>query len=364
LDESEPPSRGSAGVPPAHSDTGPPELSVLVTAHDRRTYLKGAVENLLAQSLPRPRFEVLVVKNYADTEIDDYLDRVHVEHWVTDTQPLSGKLLEAIARAHGRVLCFLEDDDRYVPDRLAVVESAFRADPKLVFFRNGFETIDAAGRPYRGWLPPAIRTSQESAVDRVCREGEKESVYRALAGALPDFNTSTMAIRRDCIEPVAADFRRIVSGVDRFLFCAAYVARGTMRFDRRRLTEYRVHGANTGIRGPGGPETLARVERLLANDRVDEQVLYELLRASDRIAARHDLEGRLLVNEIYGWLGGPPTDRRRVAGLLRRLPGYRDTQSVRANRRLGLEAFAYLVTPAGARRIHRRRLAGSAERGP
>lgn len=342
--------------PPRFAAAAQPFLSVVVTAHDRRAYLRGAIESLLAQSLAPDRFEVLVVKNYADPTLDRFLLASGTNHWVTKAGPLSQKLIEALGRARGRVVTFLEDDDLYAPERLAAVESAFRAEPGLGFFRNGFEAIDETGRRYGGPLPDALRRSREGACDLLVREPEKEAEYRRLVDGLPDFNTSTMAIRRDLLEQVLPLFARIGSGADRFLFCTALALPCSLRFDRRPLTRYRVHGGNTGVMTAGESDRLGLVDRIMASNRADEPVLYELLRRSPRRLAAHDCEGRMLVNEIYAELRDRSVDRRRMARLLRGLPAHRDTPSVRANRRLVLEGLAYLLFPSTARRVHRRRL--------
>jgi glycosyltransferase involved in cell wall biosynthesis len=43
---------------------GQPYISVIVTAYNRRKYLPFALTSLEAQTLPRGRFEVIVVKNF------------------------------------------------------------------------------------------------------------------------------------------------------------------------------------------------------------------------------------------------------------------------------------------------------------
>jgi glycosyltransferase involved in cell wall biosynthesis len=314
------------------------------------------VESLFAQTLARDRFEILVVKNYADDDIDRFLTERGVQQWATTARPLAEKLLEALGRSRGQVIAFLEDDDLYRPERLAAVESAFQEDPSLGFFRNGFDVMDQEGRPFGGPLSEAVRTSQESARDLIVRDADKETYHRTLVDALPDFNTSTMAIRRDLLTAVAGPLRRVERGVDRFLFYTAMAAPCTVRLDRRRLTVFRVHPENTGVVGRGGAEMLARLDRILAYDRADEAVIYELVRNSNRRAARREVEGRRVVTEALHLLRRPSVGRREMVRLLRQFPQYRDTQSVRVNHRLALECAAYVVSPRAAGRFYLERL--------
>lgn len=298
-----------------------------------------------------------MVKNFEDPEVDRFLDDQGIVQWVTSAGPLAEKVEEGLARARGRVLTFLEDDDRYGPDRLAAVDSAFRSDPSLGFYRNGFEVIDEDGRPFSGWLPDAVRWSRDRARDGRVPDAEKDRNYRALMETYPDFNSSTMAIRRDLLESAVPSLRRITAGVDRFLFHVGLAKSGTIALDARRLTQYRFHPGNTGIAGAPAVDLSARLDRIMANDRTDEAVIDELLRSSDLPTALHELEGRRLVLEIDSLVRRPPTDRRKMVRSLLQVPRYRRTQPLRANRRLELEGAVYLVSPSAARRLHRRRVA-------
>jgi Glycosyl transferase family 2. len=54
---------------------GQPYISVIVTAYNRRKYLPFALRSLEAQTLPRNRFEVIVVKNFEDKKSDNIISR-------------------------------------------------------------------------------------------------------------------------------------------------------------------------------------------------------------------------------------------------------------------------------------------------
>ena len=50
-----------------------PFISVIVTAYNRKEFLLQAVSSALRQTLPREYYEVIVVKNFEDEEIDRQL---------------------------------------------------------------------------------------------------------------------------------------------------------------------------------------------------------------------------------------------------------------------------------------------------
>ncbi|EQD61443.1 glycosyltransferase, partial [mine drainage metagenome] len=87
-------------------------LSVIITAYRRRSFLREAVESTLDQTLPRSQYEILVIKDWVDAEMDPWLrqNSVRVIH---DEEPrVGGMLATGIAQARGDVISFLDDDDR------------------------------------------------------------------------------------------------------------------------------------------------------------------------------------------------------------------------------------------------------------
>ena len=47
-------------------------FSIIICAQDRRKYLMSAIRSVLNQSIPRENFEVIIVKNFVDEEIDAF----------------------------------------------------------------------------------------------------------------------------------------------------------------------------------------------------------------------------------------------------------------------------------------------------
>ena len=54
------------------------KLSVIITAHNRKNYLEDALESLIDQTLDRNLFEIIVVKNFYDGNLDQLLERNRV----------------------------------------------------------------------------------------------------------------------------------------------------------------------------------------------------------------------------------------------------------------------------------------------
>ncbi len=86
-------------------------ISVIVTDHDRRIFLPRALQSLENQTLPKDKFEVIVIKNYEDKEIDDMIRRNGWKNIVAiDAKNLRAKVTVGVEHARGEVITFLEDD--------------------------------------------------------------------------------------------------------------------------------------------------------------------------------------------------------------------------------------------------------------
>jgi len=235
--------------------TDQPYISVIVTAYNRRRYLPFALKSLEAQTLPRDRFEVIVVKNFDDKESDDIISR---NSWkeVYNDDPYHGRMvLAGLEESKGEVITFLEDDDMYTDNRLEEVHKAFTSYDRLVYFHNSRTIIDGNGnvleRP-----PPFIPISKNLVggstvivdVDKLHVLAKKYSMSVAdlvlTLRTRAEYNNSSLAVRRSVLEANTYLLKELPSGVDSFVLASSLRAGGLMYFTDEKLTLYRVHGEN------------------------------------------------------------------------------------------------------------------------
>ena len=74
----------------------------VVTAYDRRQYLLGAVRSALNQTLPREFYEVIVVKNFRDEEIDRWLESSGARLILSQSPEQGEHLAAALEEARGQ----------------------------------------------------------------------------------------------------------------------------------------------------------------------------------------------------------------------------------------------------------------------
>jgi len=98
-----------------------PLFSVVIPTHGRPEPLEEALKSVFAQSVDD--FEVVVVDDASPTPVDVGEDpRVQVVRRETNGGPGAARNT-GIESARGRLVCFLDDDDLYTPDRLEMAAS-------------------------------------------------------------------------------------------------------------------------------------------------------------------------------------------------------------------------------------------------
>ena len=119
-------------MPAERGPAGQPDISVLICTHNHARFLPAALISVLAQSLPRDRYEIVVVD---DGSTDD--TREALAPFASDIRLIAqahggqAKAMNAaVAAARGPILCFLDAGDLWHPDKLRQVADTFRARPR------------------------------------------------------------------------------------------------------------------------------------------------------------------------------------------------------------------------------------------
>ncbi|NAZ31373.1 MAG: glycosyltransferase [Acidilobus sp.] len=255
--------------------TGQPYISVIVTAYNRRRYLPFALRSLEAQTLPRDRFEVIVVKNFDDKESDNIISRNGWKNLYEDSTYHGRKILVGLEESKGDVITVLEDDDMYASNRLEEVYKAFTSYKHLTYFHNSQAIIDGKGNVLE---KPPLPTSKNLIggntlivdVDKLHVVAKKYDISVAdlvllTVRTLADFNSSSLAVRRSILEADAHLLKELPTSIDLLIFASSLRAGDLMYFTDERLTLYRVHGENwsSALRLKGSKEMQLRRARAL-----------------------------------------------------------------------------------------------------
>ncbi|MGC8567494.1 MAG: glycosyltransferase [Caldisphaera sp.] len=206
------------------------DISVIITVHKKRKrYLFQALSSVKSQKLNK-KIETIIVadfeSNYNDNEIK----------WVTvNNEGLGPKIAAGIEESHGDVIALLEDDDIWLPKKLAFVEETFKRIKGLSFLHHSYITT------FDNLIPISKKLTncyKRFFYDPIKREGQLKSLYPYCVT-----NNSSIAISREAAISAIDGLKKLnrASGVDRFIFMTA-ITEGIVLHEPKVLTLYRRPG--------------------------------------------------------------------------------------------------------------------------
>jgi hypothetical protein len=340
--------------PPA---TLAPALSVVVLASRHPEFVFDALASVGAQTLEPSQRELIVVRDYEDPELARRTEALGGRSVAVPPGDIGPAIRAGVDAARGRVLVFLDDDDRYRPERLATVARVFQQDPDLGFYRNGFDVIDAEGHT----VPDHPFRSAERELGRrlgpvTLTAGQRASGWAHWPPVGFDFNSSCMAIRRDVLNQFIdqqdlTGFRLL----DALMFVAALAAPVAIRFDPTPWTEYRIHGRNASHNPQQREDPLMGRADFSRRVAPSYDRLVQLAQRSGSRLAIHEAEGLATVQRSYLALRDPATPRTEFARLRRALARQRSSYLVRSERQLPAALRLFSIAPRLGRWMYGRR---------
>lgn|GEM_PF-2687500 len=309
-------------------DDGPPHpsgpaLSVLIAQFQPRGYLRDAVASVRTEAdrLPAGTIEILVVLAADDPSIEPELrsagPRVRL---LRADEPRIGRMLASGIRASaGEAIAFLDDDDRFRPGKLARTLELFAQDPELDFWHHEIELIDARGaRIERSLFRAQVRSRMRPGVSVRLAPGSKRTGLGRLAGVGPDFNSSSMVVRRRAILPFVGDLDAIVAGPDAFLFVTAgLLGSGAIRCDGDRWTEYRLHAKSASQPVVESPDPRPKLEASSLRQAAAQSGLAGIAAAHGNPGVAREADAMVASHRFFAVLRSPrPTRRAWAVGWL------------------------------------------------
>ncbi len=250
-----------------------PFISVIITAHNRQEFLRGAVQSVIDQDLPPDNFEIIIVKNFPDTVLDSMNSpRFHVVN--VGVTNVGKSLLVGISKSRGKVISFLDDDDRFDVTKLKEIYSLFSNRKTLVYYHNyqrvvnqDGDLISNHGGPFSGEFEASDFIDN---LKSISRKYSSREIY---------FNLSSCAIRKDTLMGYLDKLRKITGHTDDFFFYAALDSKGLLIFDSKPLTIYRNHRSTSKInKGRLTMRTLSRERaELYRNQAFSSSLILDML---------------------------------------------------------------------------------------
>lgn len=249
-------------------------ISVIIVAHKRKTFIKTALDSVLNQTLQERNYEVIIVKNFVDEVIDNYISTKSVRSFFLEDETLSGKLSFAIRHSNGNILCFLEDDDLFLKNKLERVFFIFTSE-EIDYFHNQYYAINENGN--------RIKFKFET----------------------PDFNLSCISIRKKIINiNLLAELNDNIV-VDSFFYYTNIEYGGKFSISNEILNCYRVHNSISNSSMFGSFQNFRNNSISISKEVCNE--IDKLLKLFKSRKVREFLKNRCIFNKIKLKLMGDNT---------------------------------------------------------
>ena len=162
-----------------------PKVSVIIPSYNRAKLIGRAIESVLCQTYTD--YEIIVVD---DGSIDSTKEALRpyagkIKYVYQANQGISGARNRGIAEARGEYLAFLDSDDEWLPEKLAIQVDMLDKNKKLGLVCSRMLILDGDGKQ-RGYKPEE-------------RTGKNFKELIEVGGDLP---TSTVITRKECFDKV------------------------------------------------------------------------------------------------------------------------------------------------------------------
>jgi glycosyltransferase involved in cell wall biosynthesis len=214
---------------------GIPAVTVLIDTHNHEHYIEQAIVSVLEQDFPRAEMEILVVDDGSTDRTPEIVRKFAAD--VRLIQKTNGGQASAfntgIPEAKGDIVAFLDGDDWWAKEKLAVVTNYLGSRPHIGLVGHGIYEFDSDNGNTKATIP---QRTQEVTFDSV----ENGRFFRQM---MCFFGTSRVTVRRNILSRVLPVPERIVIEADEFvsIMSAAYSAAGLIQ---EPLTFYRLHPGN------------------------------------------------------------------------------------------------------------------------
>ena len=210
-----------------------PLVSVIIGNYNYGLFLAEAIESVLKQTYRH--FELIIVDDGSTDNsrevIESYQGKLKAIF-----QPNSGQGVAfntGIAEAQGEIICFLDADDYYHPDKLSKIVRSFQANPQWVQISHGRISVDREGNP----VGSGSKTHNQGDVSKLLLRWGRYAMGI----------TSALAYRRQIVQQVLPIPTTRNEAADTYL-TAAVPFYGEVGCIDEPLMFYRMHGNNLQAR--------------------------------------------------------------------------------------------------------------------
>lgn len=242
------------------------KVTVIIIAFTRKTFIKRAISSVINAGPNSSELEIIVIKNFKDSETDEYIDKNGGTNIFTEKEGLSDKVMTGIENATGDYICFLEDDDEFSPNKIITIRDFISEYPASDYIHNGHVMI-RDGNIRDGHLYPGIKQ-----VLQVGKRKQKQVMELMYTSSF--FNLSSVTISKRFGAYLRENLQSgLTHIVDVAIFLEAYEKESfNLLFIPEELTFYRTHNSSHFF--TSNYISFSEIERNLAEREIHELERY------------------------------------------------------------------------------------------
>jgi len=250
-----------------------PYISVIVTAYKRRQYLYNALLSVKAQTLSRDKYEVIVVKDFEDPQVDNLIKDMGWRNVYSNEEYQGRMYLNGLKEADGDIITFLDDDDTYMPNRLEYVYNVFTYNSDISYLQHSHRHIDTNGNilpmfeadASKNLVPQSELKLSWDMVSKYKEHGYSDPILYIFNNYRrhPDVNSTSIAVKRELLDRHKGLLSELPYEPDCFLFASAIADKASMFFSDAKLSTWIYHGGNFVSRLQLHSHSPEEVERLI-----------------------------------------------------------------------------------------------------
>lgn len=221
-------------------------VSVIITAYNRNEFIVDAIQSVLSNSFESDKYEVIVITNFPIPSFD--LHSVVLKHFMMEGT-VGEFLKKGVLESSGEVICFLDDDDMFLPDKIKAVYNEFEKSESLMYFHNSQIYIDDFKSPIKNFKLHSEFTKdlefKSKCFDKILNEMRKRDVNSDFMM----FNLSSISVRRSALLKGIRLLEKIkgLTDVAVFIISISSEESALLRLDTRKLTFYRYHESSSNF---------------------------------------------------------------------------------------------------------------------
>lgn len=217
-----------------HDPSGEPLVTVLIDTYNYAHFIARAIDSVLEQTYPVSRIDLVVVDDGSTDDTAEVVRRYgeRVRYVYKPNGGQASTLNEGFRQARGEIICLLDADDYFYPDKVRLVVDEFRAAPRVGLVYNKLDIVDAQGNKLQeNWPDSAVSGNLEG---------------RTLLGYAWGGPTSSISIRQSIVSQHQIPEREFRLCPDYFLLSILPLVTEVAVIDASQGV-WVFHGANSGF---------------------------------------------------------------------------------------------------------------------